>query len=557
MIVITYRVTLLQPLLATSPQGDPNSSVSFDYIPGSLIRGALINHYMRQNQLSETEVVTDTTWQRLFLSGTVRYLHAYPFDRNKQRTLPTPRSMLRRKNDELMNEKRDGEKPERISVFNASHAYWNEDRRRNAENGDTLKPISKPFYAISEAGIVRFYDPARTISIHIQRDSRKGRALRESGQVFQYDALAAGQWFGGIVLADSSSDADEIETLLRKLQRCWIGRSRSANYGQVAISQVKQHDDDDDEPWREYPSDGEEYADLSPGKDIIHNLTFLSDTLLYDQNGNPIAQLDAKTLAGYLRLPEDAITLDTVRTFTAIERVGGFNRAWCMPLPQNYAIAAGSVVSFTLKYSLTAAKARELEQQGIGERRAEGFGRIAFNIQQSSEVPAYASDVYHEMFTTDEEMPEQAPFLARRMARRLLAQELERKIIAYVNTNLSLQSVYNQLPPNSQLARVRVLVRRALPRGDVALVLDEFNRFKTASREQFDRSQFRGQSLSTWITTLLEQPERVWFELDNFSAPPVAEYEAPRDSANAALRLLYAVLTTSMRLRDQEEEVRA
>ena len=35
-------MTAEQPLLLTSLQGDPNSSVSFSYIPGSVVRGALI-----------------------------------------------------------------------------------------------------------------------------------------------------------------------------------------------------------------------------------------------------------------------------------------------------------------------------------------------------------------------------------------------------------------------------------------------------------------------------------------------------------------------------------
>ena len=39
MIVISYQVTLLEPLLATRIAGDPNSAVSYPYVPGGAVRG--------------------------------------------------------------------------------------------------------------------------------------------------------------------------------------------------------------------------------------------------------------------------------------------------------------------------------------------------------------------------------------------------------------------------------------------------------------------------------------------------------------------------------------
>jgi CRISPR-associated protein Csx10 len=48
---ITFLLHTQQPILATSLQGDPNSDVSHDYILGSMIRGALIGRYLRQNNI--------------------------------------------------------------------------------------------------------------------------------------------------------------------------------------------------------------------------------------------------------------------------------------------------------------------------------------------------------------------------------------------------------------------------------------------------------------------------------------------------------------------------
>ena len=44
--VINYRIDLLEPTLVTSLQGDPNSAVAFDYLPGSVLRGILIGKYL-------------------------------------------------------------------------------------------------------------------------------------------------------------------------------------------------------------------------------------------------------------------------------------------------------------------------------------------------------------------------------------------------------------------------------------------------------------------------------------------------------------------------------
>ena len=37
MTTITYRVTLLEPLLVTAVEGDPNSGVAYDHLPGSAL----------------------------------------------------------------------------------------------------------------------------------------------------------------------------------------------------------------------------------------------------------------------------------------------------------------------------------------------------------------------------------------------------------------------------------------------------------------------------------------------------------------------------------------
>jgi CRISPR-associated protein Csx10 len=98
---ITFSLYTKQPLLATSFQGDPNSDVSYSYIPGSMIRGAMIGRYMKHNHLSEIDLESKEVQRLFFDSKNVKYLNAYLLSQKKQRTLPIVRSWFRDKDSEL------------------------------------------------------------------------------------------------------------------------------------------------------------------------------------------------------------------------------------------------------------------------------------------------------------------------------------------------------------------------------------------------------------------------------------------------------------------------
>lgn len=67
-----------------------------------------------------------------------------------------------------------------------------------------------------------------------------------------------------------------------------------------------------------------------------------------------------------------------MHAFQHIDVVAGFNRKWGLPLPQLPVIKAGSVYAFAPQ-DLDADTCAQLVREGIGERRNEGFGRVAIN----------------------------------------------------------------------------------------------------------------------------------------------------------------------------------
>ncbi len=528
---VVYTLTLREPLLATSLQGDPNSSVSLGYVPGSLVRGALIQHYLRKHRQLKDVLLDDDNARRLFIDGGTRYLHAYPLTDRDQRALPTPRSLLRRKHDEL-----DPNDPtSTITVFDASHPECGATTRARFEQADTLKPLGTPFCA-SPGQTLYTYQPDRTIAVHIQRNPVKGRSLRGDGEVFRYDALSPEQQFRGVVLADNDADATAIEAMLKELGTCWLGRSRSAHYGKTSIGDVVIEED-----WREYRADDADASDLL-------SITLLSDALLRDTNGQPIVRLDNAALAAYLGCEADHVTIDEERSFSATSEVGGFNRYWKLPLTQEYALAAGSVISFWLAKPLSADAAAQLEYQGIGVRRAEGFGRVAFNWRGSLEremgkgVIAKDRPVGNREVTT-----KHAIALAQRMARQLYERSVEQHIVEFVKNH-----PVSQVPSNSQFGRLRVVVRQALPTADVEFVRARFAEFKSTARSQYERARLDNGAFDAWITQLLEHPDRVWTQFNTFPEHSIAGQSAERNDHRVTLQLLAAVLAAPTR--DQREQ---
>jgi len=95
---ITYELRLTEPLLATQVNsGEPNSAISFPFIPGSMVRGALIRRHLNEKP-HNFDLANDDDARYLFLSGTVQFLNAYP-SYNGQRLLPKPFSWLVPKDD--------------------------------------------------------------------------------------------------------------------------------------------------------------------------------------------------------------------------------------------------------------------------------------------------------------------------------------------------------------------------------------------------------------------------------------------------------------------------
>lgn len=474
-----YTLTLQEPLLANSLGGEPNSAESLFYVPGGAVRGAFIQAFGGEPDAANEE------FRRLFLTGETRFLNAYPLYKGK-RTLPPPFPwQVERKPAPDAKEKKiyrditcapKNDKGEKLDTKSPSFSFWTIARR---------EPEGQPAYELLASVNEKWQ-----VNIHTQRDVEKGRATIENGAVYRYIALPAGMKLQGAVLTRTPKDGekDDAETL-RELfgakAEILLGKARTAGYGAVTLEIADLGD------WREY--------EPVARKDGITTLTLLSPSIVRDENGQ--CGLEIEPALGGLK----AKAVSRKETIIA-----GFNRKWGLPLPKVTAIAAGSV--FTVE-NATAEQLRVLEERGIGERRAEGFGRVAINLDLPAAEMKWEG-VEIESAPTAGTLPANDP-LARLMLTRLLRRDLDEKIIEAAR---EMTKTYSEDVPNSQISRWRAILRDCLPQRDIARMQKfcEDNRNKPGWKKmEKARIQVDGQSqrLTGWIESALEQPAALYTAL--------------------------------------------
>ncbi|MBO9999820.1 MAG: RAMP superfamily protein [Cyanobacteria bacterium SID2] len=460
---ITFSLQTIQPVLATSFQGDPNSDVSYPYIPGSMIRGMLISRYLKLPEVQSQDILSDEVAKRLFFDGTNRYLNAYLCSKERKRTLPVLLSWKKEKGEELKNE------DTRIKVYDFSEEGITGDEL------NTPKSISELFW-IATGSTITLYGINRRINIHNQRNRRKGRATKTEGEIFRYDAIEAGQAFQGVILFHKADEqlVQLIQNLL-KSPDAWLGGSRSAGYGHVTIGDVKLEDS-----WSEVESHVEQRA-----KSNVIKITLLSDLILRDEWGHYAAIPPTQLLSEKLGSKESEVQLDDPKfpPYTDSVVIGGFNRKWGLPLPQVPAVKAGSVFVYE-NFGITAEQIRQLEADGIGERRVEGFGRIAVNYPLRDKFSAKKAKLNNNAEKI-ELRKEKSQNLARQMAMRILHKKLEQLLLEELKYH---QLEINKIT-NSQLSRLMVVIRQALDENSCQPLKNLLKQLPSKACEQYKRSK--------------------------------------------------------------------
>ncbi len=467
---LILHLKLETPTLFTGvANGEENSSQTLPYIPGSALRGALVARYMKSNSAAKDLPVDDES-KTMFFSESVRFLNAYPDCDDWKRSLPTPASWRKRKNDEATDCKV-------------------KDYALVEPDDDFDSPVRKPFAGYDDEDDEWVVcAPGEYLLTHIGGEER-GKVEKGNNVVFQYQSLSAGERFIGVILADNDNQEHlkKIKSLLEQNRTLVMGRSHGASYGRLSVDVLEEPD------WREYEDSGYDNTTI---------ITLLSDAILRDEEGQPTLDLDA-----YLRTKLNKPDIKHEKAFVRNAVVGGFNRKWGLPLSQSPALGMGSVFVYDAAV-LSPQDLDNLIASGIGERRVEGFGRIAVNWQG---VGNFGTKPRAESGPKDKNVPlsDDSKKLALKMAERLLRQKLDSRLIE----KSQLYAIKGDIT-NHQLGRLRNVIRNAINQEnfDLASVKNFMGNLKQNAQDQYrkPRVQLRGQGaerLIDWLQQRLDKDD--------------------------------------------------
>lgn len=357
-----------EPLLIAQRAEAGNQFESRPFITGAAVRGALAWLAARRNGLDPTqnpdyhESPVYQDFVDVFVRDGVHFPCLYPGryeNRMVYPTVPAPLDWLTCK------------------VFpgldGGSHGavqYKDVTQQRCPHCDEPLNPL-KDF--ISLELVPRKYKPKWRHEMHIRVRPETGRVAQ--GDLFTYVALEAGQYFVGELTAQDAAAWAHFFALtglpVGKPFHLHLGKASRRGYGHVTA--WLQPLNDESLTWVQLP-----IAQRVPDANGLITLTLLTDAILPDTWGRSATDL-GDCLLDWVDLP-----LTVVDSFSRVQAVDGFNAHLGLPRWRDQALAAGSVAYIRRKEGANwpddwQSQLAQAEREGVGLRRNEGFGRIAFN----------------------------------------------------------------------------------------------------------------------------------------------------------------------------------
>lgn len=372
---ITYQLKLIQPLIvAMLDPGDENAARSLNYVPGSVMRGALAMRYIASQKLPNDRAAQDAQCRALFFEDETLFLDCVPVDDMGKRAKPIPLSWFAGKKDVAeWNSASEDRNAKRLTLAVVDAAPVDDELTRM----DNPKPINgqAQFCRVDDEGEAILFSPRRETATHISRPrTRITQNPKADRAVFTYEALAADQLLAGVVLCRTLDGAEKARKILLDTPDVLIGRSRSAGYGHVRIQNVSSPI----ASWQETEGQTDEIEPIVTEDEVGNEtgwyvITLQSHAILRDADGqfttDPCQEIGASAKAA--------------RCFLQMENLGGYNRKWRLPTPQAQAVRAGSVFVYHAK-DINPEALRHALKNGIGERRNDGLGQIAVSRADDS-----------------------------------------------------------------------------------------------------------------------------------------------------------------------------
>ena len=361
---------LAEPVIVAKKSEVANAFETHPTIPGTVLLGALANRVAKRTQISPNSAAHQQFVQ-MFFRGGISVTGLLP---NQETSLlfpsvPAPKAWAQCELYPLF-ARETADNPHPLHDLSLAD-------KEKCECGNKLNPVTG---FINLAGVNREYHGINTREeIHTQMNRKTGRV--NEGDLYTYEMIEAGQWFVGelrcapgmwMQLQNSTELRANSAFTLR------LGKATRRGYG-LTHFYLEELDETEPLTWTEW-----ELSERIPSQNAEEprglTMLFLTDAILTDDWGRFVHSVDQKMLAKLLKI--DAGHIKKVEAFVSSRSVDSFNTHRRMPRWRDEVIVAGSMLRFTLAGITDEAVEKALhavETSGIGLRRQEGFGIVAFN----------------------------------------------------------------------------------------------------------------------------------------------------------------------------------
>jgi len=311
--------------IADDSLSEQGQTACLRYIPGSTIRGYVISEILKRRGNFEN------LKGRLFSDKTA-FLNAYLSVDGKY-LLPSPKGFYE---DKTMSE--------------GAKAIKNVLTDGELDEGSKRSVLGTVCDIDTDKGQLSYYS--------VETDSELKIQIGQEKNMFRNAFIEKGQFFAGAIASDEKGILEEIKGVLG--DSILIGNARTSGYGKcrLELSGV-----DENNPYAHYQTSG--------GLEGEAYLFLLSDTVMKDDAGE-YCGLNLKELESILGIRNLRIAYSA----TSVHDVRGYNRTLGIHMPSVMMYEKGSVFKLAFEGEISMEKAKLVADNGIGERKNEGCGRV-------------------------------------------------------------------------------------------------------------------------------------------------------------------------------------
>ncbi|MFN3479772.1 MAG: RAMP superfamily CRISPR-associated protein [Thermodesulfovibrionales bacterium] len=352
-----------------------NEQKCLDFIPGTVVRGALASLYIESNK-------PDNDFKKIFTDNKVVFFNLYPYG---AKPIPLSAYSCKYYRGFLGDREKHGVVDLLLSLIRENEGSIDfYDRLKNCQHkensvtcGSERKRFKGYYKKILSDGSLRSVDVHKRLIYHTAISYASETALENT--LYSQEVVEKGQVFQGDILFYDNSLFNNINALIKNKDFIFLGSDKSVGLGKFEIISCKDINNFDKEK-------------------LIQRLILFNKKLGINNTKNYFSitlQSDAIITDKYMRYktfiePED-LGIPNVRAVLGIAEtriVQGWNAITQLPKEDVLAIEKGSVFVFSVDNfdDNILDKLFELEVYGIGKRRCEGFGRLtvcdSFHLQE-------------------------------------------------------------------------------------------------------------------------------------------------------------------------------